>query len=174
VDVLVVDTPRAFGTTLGAPSADAECTHVLCRHMDETTREFSTRVLRRIQRIQQTRRVRTLCYVIGAESGTARPGRVLAALLPLLDEGSSLTVAGPRSHQSAVFACIDSAMQRGRDDLTLRAELYADPEQALPRSSRPHPSAPAPVAMARSLARHDCWSLREPKSGPPEPGMRFH
>jgi hypothetical protein len=172
VDIFVVDTPRALGAALGVPSADAESTHVLCRHTDETTPDFSTRVLRRIQRIQQTRRVRALCYVVGTDSGTSRPGHVLAALLPVLDEGSSLTVVGPRSRQSTVFACVDSAMQRGRDDLTVRAQLYAEPEPASTRAVRPPPSAPAPVAMARSVAaRHDGWLPRDPKS---VSDIRFH
>jgi hypothetical protein len=178
VDVFVVDTPRAVGTALGVPSADAESTHVLCRHTDETTPDFSTRVLKRIQRIQQNQRVRALCYVVGAESGMTRPGHVLSALLPVLDEGSSLTVVGPRSHQSAVFACIDSAMQRGRDDLTLRAELYAEPEQATPRPVRPQPSTPAPVAMARSralaAAHRDGWFPREPKGALPASDIGLH
>jgi hypothetical protein len=147
---------------LGVPRADAESTHVLCRHVDETTPDFSMRVLRRIQRIQETRRVRALCYVVGAGARTtARSEQVLPALVPLLEEGSSLTVVGPSSHQSQVFECLDAAMQLGRDDLAVRAQFYSDPEPRAPRSSRLRPTVPPVVANARnravSSARHDGW-----------------
>jgi hypothetical protein len=161
VDVFVVDTPQNLGATFGVPSSDAESTHVLCRHTDETTPDFSRRVLRRIQRIQQTRRVRALCYVVGAGASTmSRSEQVLPALVPLLEEGSSLTVVGPSSHQSEVFECIDAAMQFSRDDLTVRAQFYPEPEPRAPRSSR-RPNVPASVASARNRAlspgRHDGW-----------------
>jgi hypothetical protein len=162
VDVFVVDTPQALGATLGVPRADAESTHVLCRHIDETTPDFSRRVLRRIQRIQQTRRVRGVCYVVGAGARTtARSEQVLPALVPLLEEGSSLTVVGPSSHQSEVFECIDAAMQFSRDDLTVRAQFYPETEARAPRSSRLNSNASSVGANGRhralSPARHDGW-----------------
>jgi hypothetical protein len=172
VDVFVVDTPRVLGTSLGVPSADAESTHVLCRHLDETTPDFSTRVRRRIQRIQQSRRVRALCYVVGGSSEAARSEQVLSALMPLLDEGSSVTVVGPSSDQNAVFQCIDAAMQHGREDLSLRAQFYDEHEQrAVARASRLRPNAAPAAAHARARAfgpsRHDGWFPMDPALPPP-------
>jgi hypothetical protein len=135
VDVFVVDTPRAAGVALAAPRSDAESTHVLCRHSDETLRDFSQRVQRRIARIQHTRRVHSLWYVVGAEAATA-DGELplLGALLPLLDAEASLTVVAPGSLQSELFEGIDSVLQRRPHDLTVHAQLYASTPP--PSSSR--------------------------------------
>jgi hypothetical protein len=136
VEVFVVDTPRAANVALGAARADAESTHVLCRHVDESTPDFTRRVLRRIDRIQRSRRVRSLWYVVGSEAARARrPLPLLQSLLPLLEGGSSLTVVGPGSHQSAVFEWIDSLLHR-RSNVTVRAQLYADGAEA-PRPGLP-------------------------------------
>lgn len=135
VEVFVVDTPRAANVALGAARADAESTHVLCRHEDESTPDFTRRVLRRIDRIQRSRRVRSLWYVVGSEAARARrPLPLLQSLLPLLESGSSLTVVGPGSHQGAVFEWIDAILRR-RSNVTVRAQLYADSAEAAPRHS---------------------------------------
>jgi hypothetical protein len=137
VEVFVVDTPRAANVALGVARADAESTHVLCRHQDESTPDFTRRVLRRIDRIQRSRRVRSLWYVVGSEAARRRcPLPLLQSLLPLLESGSSLTVVGPGSHQSAVFEWIDSIMHR-RTNVTVRAQLYADAAEAPLRSPEP-------------------------------------
>lgn len=130
VEVFVVDTPRAANVALGVARADAESTHVLCRHQDESTPDFTRRVLRRIDRIQRSRRVRSLWYVVGSEAARARNALpLLQSLLPLLESGSSLTVVGPGSHQSAVFEWIESILHR-RANVTVRAQLYADSAEA--------------------------------------------
>jgi hypothetical protein len=136
VDVVIVDTPRAAGVALGTPRTDVESTHVLCRHADETPREFGARVRRRLERIRLTRCVRSLWYVVGTDvtsSTSALP--LLGTLLPLLDKEATLTVVGPGSRQSVLFEGIESVLQRRPDDLTVRAELYADGDRALPRSA---------------------------------------
>jgi hypothetical protein len=141
VEVFVVDTPRAANVALGVVRADAESTHVLCRHLDESTPDFTRRVLRRIDRIQKSRRVRALWYVVGSEAARGRCSLpLLQSLLPLLEGGSSLTVVGPGSHQSAVFEWIDSIMHR-RENVTVRAQLYADSAEAplhAPARARAH------------------------------------
>jgi hypothetical protein len=132
VEVFVVDTPRAANVALGVARADAESTHVLCRHPDESTPDFTRRVLRRIDRIQRSRRVRSLWYVVGSDGARARCSLpLLQSLLPMLESGSSLTVVGPGSHQSAVFEWIDSILRR-RSNVTVRAQLYADSAEAAP------------------------------------------
>jgi hypothetical protein len=132
VEVFVVDTPRAANVALGVARADAESTHVLCRHADESTPDFTRRVMRRIDRIQRSRRVRSLWYVVGPEALRGRsPLPLLQSLLPLLEGGSSLTVVGPGSHQSAVFEWIDSIMHR-RANVTVRAQLYSDTAEPAP------------------------------------------
>jgi hypothetical protein len=153
VEVFVVDTPRAANVALGAARADAESTHVLCRHVDESTPDFTRRVLRRIDRIQRSRRVRSLWYVVGSEAARARrPLPLLQSLLPLLESGSSLTVVGPGSHQAAVFEWIDSILRR-RSNVTVRAQLYADSAEAAPREAtlaRVHSAQAAAPASQRS------------------------
>lgn len=158
VDVVVVDTHGAAAVALGVPRTDAESTHVLCRHSDETPRDFSARVRRRIERIRQTRPVRSLWYVVGSDVVTAANGALplLGILLPLLDAEATLTVVGPDSQQRVLFEGIDRILQRRPDDLTVRAELYADPERSS-RSSRPsraHTGASLPPSSSRAGAAH--------------------
>jgi len=163
VDVFVVDTPSAAGVAFGAPRTDAESTHVLCRHADEAPREFSERVLRRIERIRLTRGVRALWYVVGADVGTSSSALpLLGRLLPLLDAEATLTVVGPGSLQSLLFAGIDSVLQRGQHDLTVRAELYADGERSqarsAPRASRGHANGlPSSSGRAAAASRLGGW-----------------
>ncbi|HTV21404.1 MAG TPA: hypothetical protein VMG12_22105 [Polyangiaceae bacterium] len=158
VEVFVVDTPRAANVALGVARADAESTHVLCRHADESTPDFTRRVLRRIERIQQSRRVRSLWYVVGSEAARGRCSvPLLQSLLPLLEGGSSLTVVGPGSHQSAVFQWIDSIMHR-RENVTVRAQLYADSAETplrLPARARhaTHDVAPRSAPFRPWIAR---------------------
>ena len=131
VDVVVVDTPRAASVALGAPRADAESTHVLCRHRDELTADFMRRVLRRIERIVKNRRVRSLWYVVGTEAARGSSSvRLLGDLLPMLDNGASLTVVGPGSHQGTVFEWIDSIMPRRTSNVAVRARLYTDGQES--------------------------------------------
>jgi hypothetical protein len=147
VEVFVVDTPSVSAlaeVALGAARTDAESTHVLCRHADEATPDFMRRVLRRLERIQQSRQVRSLSYVVGSQSAARARGsaRLLRSLMPMLESGSRLTVVGPRSCQRAVFECIDSIMDSTLGDISVQAQLYADgAESAVPRSAsrRLHP-----------------------------------
>jgi hypothetical protein len=140
VEVFIVDTPSAAGVALGAVRTDAESTHVLCRHGDESTPDFMRRVLRRLERIQRTRRVRSLWYVVGSLA-VRTPGvaRLLKALVPLLESGACLTVVGPCSAQGTIFEWIDSLMDSTLGDVSVRAQLYADEAEA---------------AVLRSAARH--------------------
>lgn len=148
VDVVVVDTPRAAGVALGTPRTDAESTHVLCRHTDETPREFGARVRRRLERIRLTRAVRSLWYVVGTDVTTSTSALpLLGTLLPLLDADATLTVVGPGSRQSVLFEGIESVLQRRPNDLTVRAELYADTER-VPRSG---------LRASRASHRQDGW-----------------
>jgi hypothetical protein len=135
-DVYVVDTPRAAGVALGAARAGAESTHVLCRHADETTADFTRRVLARVARIQRTRRVRALWYVVGESTITRRSSTLLSSLSTLVGEDAHLTVVAPGSQQSELFAWIDSVMQRRASGVTVRAHLYPDAEQREPRVVR--------------------------------------
>ncbi len=127
VDVVVVDTARAAGVALGASRTDAESTHLLCRHVDETTSDFTSRVLRRIERIQRTRRVGSLWYVGGTEAAHGRsPVPLLQALLPRLEGGARLTVLGPSHCEGAVFEWLGALLERSPSSVTVRAQLYVD------------------------------------------------
>jgi hypothetical protein len=155
-EVFIVDTPSAAGHALAAARTDAESTHVLCRHADESTPDFTRRVLRRLERIQRGRRVRSLWYVVGAEAaGAAGSALLLAALRPWLESGACLTVVGPGSSQHALFDWIDGIMDSTLNDVSVRAQLYADDaEIAVPRRSPNRAeSSPAPAAFVAALAR---------------------
>jgi hypothetical protein len=131
VEVFIVDHPSAAGVALGAPRTEAESTHVLCRHADESTPDFARRVLRRLERIQRGRRVRSLCHVLGSEGALARnPVPLLRALVPSLERGATLTVVGPSSSQRRVFEWIDALMEATRGEIEVRAQLYADGDEA--------------------------------------------
>ena len=173
VDVVVVDTARAAGVALGAPRTDAESTHVLCRHVDETTPDFTRRVLRRIERIQRTLRVRSLWYVGGEEAAEGRsPVPVLQALLPRLDSGGCLTVLGPAQLQSAVFEWIDALVEGRPANVTVRAQLYADttsadrggPHPSQTRNTRSLPGAPA--QRSSSTLSRPTWLAADGHSTP--------
>jgi hypothetical protein len=150
VDVYVVATPSVAGVALGVPRTDAESTHVLCRHRDEATPDFMSRVLRRIARIRRNWRIGSLCYVVGPE--VARDGSVppLHSLMQEMESGTSLTVVGPGSSQGVLFSWIESILQRRHSGVTVKARLYADGvDLRLPRAQRrPHAVSPAqrPVA----------------------------
>lgn len=167
----MVDTPRAANVALGVVRADAESTHVLCRHDDESTPDFTRRVLRRIQRIQRSRRVRALWYVVGSEAASGRCSvPLLQALLPLLESGSSLTVVGPGSHQSAVFEWIDSIIQR-RANVTVRAQLYADSAE-LPLRAPAQAAHPMHAVTPRSVPPATLDPLAVPSSWFPVDGSQ--
>jgi hypothetical protein len=98
---------------------------VLCRHEDEATSEFSTRVLRRMGRIQKSHGVRALWYVVGSDGTEAwRSLPLLSSLLEMLSSGSSLTVVGPGTHQSTVFDWLDSLINRRNSEVTVGVRLY--------------------------------------------------
>lgn len=138
VEVFIVDSPRAAAAALGARCPGAESTHVLCRHEDEATCDFSTRVLRRMARIQKSHGIRALWYVVGSDGSEAwRSLPLLSALLEMLSSGSSLTVVGPGTHQTAVFDWLDSLLHRRNQEVTLGVKLYphaGNAAQPLPKS----------------------------------------
>lgn len=125
VEVFIVDTPRAAAAALGARCPGAESTHVLCRHDDESTPEFASRVLRRMARIQKNRGIRALWYVVGSDESSAwRSMPLVNALLETLKSGASLTMVGPGTQQAAVFKWLDSLPHRRRPDVTVGVRLY--------------------------------------------------
>jgi hypothetical protein len=175
VDVVVVDTARAAGVALGAPRTDAESTHVLCRHLDETTPDFMRRVLRRIERIQRTRRVRSLWYVGGAEAVSGRsPVPILQSLVDRLEDGGCLIVLGPRSCQSTVLEWVDSVVEQRAANVTVRAQLYSDAtsdaigasHDGAAGAARAHAGAPASHrSSSAALARSAAWFTLDPAVG---------
>jgi hypothetical protein len=125
VEIFVMDTPEA-ALALGAHRPTAESTHILCRHVDEPPLEFTTRVLRRIDRIQKSRHIRSLWYLLGSEAiETLGSMPLLQSLFGMLTSGSSLTVVGPGSHQETVLEWLDSLVHRRRAGVTLQARLYS-------------------------------------------------
>lgn len=119
-----MDSPRAAMAALGVRRAETESTHVLCRHEDEGTSEFSTRVLRRMARIQKSHGIRAVSYVVGSEESAARPLPLLSSLLEMLSSGSSLTVVGPGTHQAAAFDWLECLMHRQNQEVTVGVKLY--------------------------------------------------
>lgn len=132
---------------------------MLCRHVDETARDFQKRVVERTERIRACRRIRALWYVVGSDSvdhptecpePSALP--LLETLVPMLDTGASLTVIGPGTHQGAVFAWLDSLIPQHRSRVTVRAQLSSHHvPSAAGAQGRRVPLRSSPVAVATPL-----------------------
>jgi hypothetical protein len=165
VDVFVVDAPAAAAVALHTPrTADAESTHVLCRHLAEQTAEFVRRVQRRIERLARTHRLRSLWYVMGKDAACSRSAVPLFSnLLSLLEAdgcrwstGASLTVVGPSSHRSSVFEWVDVLLHQRVTNVDVRARLYTEGREesvlasSLRAARREHEHEHAPRAVARA------------------------
>ena len=125
VEIFIVDTAEA-AMALGSHRPTAESTHILCRHVDEPPLEFTTRVLRRTDRIQKSRHIRSLWYLLGSDTlATLGSMPLLQSLFGMLTSGSSLTVVGPGSHQETVLGWLDSLLHRRRADVSVQARLYS-------------------------------------------------
>jgi hypothetical protein len=100
---------------------------VLCRAAIERGPEFSQRVLKRARQIRVRRSIDSLWYVLGSQllepSGSIR---LLEALLPLLERGSRITLATPRSCGSLVFGWVDSLLGQRGDDVNMGIRFYPD------------------------------------------------
>jgi len=170
VEVFIVDARGVAAHALGSHRPDAEATHVLCRHADESTTAFQQRVLERTERIRACRRIRGLWYVVGGEmlndgssrasgNGGSAPGKtpvlpLLDALVGMLESGASLTVVGPGTHQGAVFAWLDALVPQHRSRVNVRAQLY------------PHTGAAIPALATGQLRRGS------PRTSPPSVRIR--
>lgn len=143
VEVFIVDTQSAAARALAGHRPTAESTHVLCRHADESAADFAKRVLERARRLQKSRNIRTIWYVVGPES-TERASSLplLESLLTTLDSGAGVTVVGPGSHQDVVFGWLDMLVPRHRHRVTLRAQLYPQLASGATAPSPPPRSAP--------------------------------
>jgi hypothetical protein len=138
VEVFIVDNPRAAAAALEARRPGAESTHVLCRHEDESTSEFSTRMLRRMARIQKSHGIRALWYVLGSNGSEHwRSLPLLRRLLEMLSSGSSLTVVGHGTHQATVFDWLDSLIHRRNPEITVGVQLYPHASDATRRLPEP-------------------------------------
>lgn len=118
-----MDSPRAAVAALGVRRPGTESTHVLCRHEDEGTSDFASRVLRRVARIQRSHGIRAVSYVVGSEESDARPLPLLSSLLEMLSAGSSLTLVGPGTHQAAAFDWL-AALMHVHPEVTVGVKLY--------------------------------------------------
>jgi hypothetical protein len=126
-EVFVVDSSPAAALALGAYRPSEESTYVLCRAAAERGPDFSQRVLKRARQIQAKRSIDSLWYVIGSKP-IEPPGsiRLLEDLLPLLERGSSITLATPRSFGTVVFGWVDSLLGQRGDDVNMGVRFYPD------------------------------------------------
>src|SRR4051812_37522316 len=119
-EVFVVDSSPAAALALAAHRPREESTYVLCRNAMERAPEFSQRVLKRARQIRMRSSIDSLWYVLGSQPlepfGSIR---LLEALLPLLERGSRLTLATPRSCGSVVFGWVDSLLGQRGDDVNM-------------------------------------------------------
>ena len=126
-EVFVVDSSPAAALALAAHRPSEESTYVLCRAAIERGPEFSQRVLKRARQIRVRRSIDSLWYVLGSQllepSGSIR---LLEALLPLLERGSRITLATPRSCGSLVFGWVDSLLGQRGDDVNMGIRFYPD------------------------------------------------
>lgn len=124
--IFVVDTSSpAAGLALGGYRPTEEATYVLCRTPSERRSEFADRVLRRVHRIVAQRSLGSLWYVVGS-GGFDGAQLLLQALVPLLDDGGSLTVAGPRSQSASILRSIEALLRQRAGSIDVRARFHPD------------------------------------------------
>jgi hypothetical protein len=126
-ELFVVDSSPAAALALGAHRSNEESTYVLCRAAVEPGPAFNERVLKRARQIQARWSIDSLWYVIGSKP-VEPPGsiRLLQELLPLLERGSSVTLATPRSFGPVVFGWVDSLLSQRGDDVNMGVRFYPD------------------------------------------------
>ena len=126
-EVFIVDSSPAAAIALGAHRPSEESTYVLCRAESEHNAVFAARVLKRARQIRLHQCIGSLWYVIGARTFDASSsGRLLHELLPLLERGSRITLATPRSIGSAVFGWVDALLGLRGDDVNMGVRFYPD------------------------------------------------
>ena len=126
-ELFVVDSSPAAALALGAHRPSKESTYVLCRAPVERGPEFSERVLKRARQIQARRSIDSLWYVIGSKPiEPVASIELLEELLPLLERGSSITFATPRSLDSVAFGWVDSLLGSWGHDLNMGVRFYPD------------------------------------------------
>lgn len=133
-EVFIVDGSPAAALAVAAHRPSQESTYVLSRAAHERTADFKARVLKRAARIRAREPIGSLWYVVGSASSDAASSiQLLEELLPLLDGGSSVTLAAPRRHGRALFGWIDELRGKG-SDVSMGVRFY--PEAAPPHSRR--------------------------------------
>jgi hypothetical protein len=146
-ELFIVDGSPAAALAVGAHRPSQESTYVLSRAANEHGAEFKRRVLKRAARIRAREQIGSLWYVVGSSS--LEPGssvQLLEELLPLLGDGSRVTLATPRRHGSEVFGWIDELLSKSGSDVSMGVHFYAD---SSPGDSAPVHSAPASAAPAK-------------------------
>ena len=125
--MFIVDSSPAAAIALGAHRPSGESTYVLCRAASEHTADFAARVLKRARQIRLHQSIESLWYVIGARTfDPSSSSRLLEELLPMLERGSRITLATPRSIGGAVFGWVDSLIGQRGDDLNMGVRFYPD------------------------------------------------
>ncbi|MEO8184691.1 MAG: hypothetical protein ABI895_38270 [Deltaproteobacteria bacterium] len=126
-EVFVVDSSPAVALALGAHRPSEESTYVLCRAAVEQAPEFNQRVLKRARQIQTQRSIDSLWYVVGSRPiETSASMRLLEELLPLLERGSRITLATPRSLGNVVFGWVDALLGQRGADINMGVRFYPD------------------------------------------------
>lgn len=140
-EIFVVDSSPAAALALGAHRPSEESTYVLCRAAVEQAPEFTQRVLKRARQIQAQRSIDSLWYVIGSRpiepSGSIR---LLEELMPLLERGSRITLATPRSLGNVAFGWVDALLRQRSADINVGVRLYPDISELRPGATRSAPS----------------------------------
>jgi hypothetical protein len=111
-EIVIVDSSPAAALALGAHRPSEDSTYVLCRAAGEASAEFSRRVLRRARSIQKASSIGSLWYVIDGKHLGHAGVQLLEELLPLLENGSRLTLASPRSCSGLLFSWVDALLGR--------------------------------------------------------------
>ncbi len=148
-ELFIVDGSPAAALAVGAHRPSQESTYVLSRAAHERSDDFKQRVLKRAARIQAREHIGSLWYVVGAPPAEpASSVQLLEELLPLLERGSSVTLAAPRRHGRIVLGWIDELLGKSGSELNVSARFYADPPPAPLRRS---PQLPQLALQAPSL-----------------------
>ena len=94
--IAIIEKPREAARALRSLPADSEQTHVLAKCGDEASVAFDRRVLRRVRQVRHSGlKIARLSYSVSSEAdikSSRRRGRLLAALVRMLEPGSTFTL----------------------------------------------------------------------------------
>jgi hypothetical protein len=159
-ELFIVDASPTAALALRAHRPTEEATYVLCRAASELGAEFARRVLRRACQIRKYRSIECLWFVVGSARLEPLGSRLLlVSLLPLVEAGGSVMVAGPQSQSGALLTWLDELRAHPPAAIHLQAKLFPDASESSGAAGSgsvraEHPSSVESAAFASENRTH--------------------